>query len=68
LNAERTEFLNLVVDRLTEGGKVDPGIFYESPFTDLDDMGIAGIFARDQAQGIINNVRAMNEAVASSGS
>lgn len=64
LNADQAEFLDLIVDSLTESGIVDPASFYESPFTDLDDMGIAGIFNRDQAQQIIKIVRALNEAVA----
>lgn len=64
LNADQVEFLDMVVDSLTESGFVDPVSFYESPFTDLDDMGIAGIFSRDQAQEIIKIVRTLNEAVA----
>ncbi len=64
LNADQAEFLDLIVDSLTESGIVDPASFYESPFTDLDDMGIAGIFNRDQAQEIVKIVRALNDAVA----
>ncbi|WP_024716988.1 DEAD/DEAH box helicase family protein [Gluconobacter oxydans] len=64
LNADQTEFLDLVINSLTEAGYVDPASFYESPFTDLDDMGIAGIFDRDQAKEIIQIVRALNDAVA----
>lgn len=64
LNADQTEFLDLVINSLTEAGYVDPASFYESPFTDLDDMGIAGIFDRDQAKEIIRIVRALNDAVA----
>lgn len=64
LNADQAEFLDLVVDSLTESGIVDPATFYESPFTDLDDMGIAGVFTREQAQEIIKIVRSLNEAAA----
>ncbi|MCA0857282.1 DEAD/DEAH box helicase family protein [Phaeobacter italicus] len=64
LNADQAEFLDLIVDSLTESGIVEPASFYESPFTDLDDMGIAGIFDRDQAQEIIKIVRSLNNAVA----
>ncbi|WP_048852390.1 type I restriction-modification enzyme R subunit C-terminal domain-containing protein, partial [Komagataeibacter europaeus] len=64
LNADQTEFLDLVINSLTEAGYVDPASFYESPFTDLDDMGIAGIFDRDQAKEIIQIVRTLNDAVA----
>ena len=64
LNANQTEFLDLVIDSLTETGIVEPATFYESPFTDLDDMGIAGIFDREQTSEIIQIVRMLNAAVA----
>ena len=47
LSADQTEFLDAVIDSLTETGIVDPQSFYESPFTDLDDLGIAGLFDRE---------------------
>lgn len=47
-----------------EAGVMEPATFYESPFTDLDDMGIAGIFDREQTSEIIQIVRMLNAAVA----
>ena len=64
LNGNQTEFLNLVIDSLTETGIVEPATFYESPFTDLDNMGIAGIFDREQTSEIIQIVRMLNASVA----
>lgn len=64
LTADQTEFLDLVIDSLTESGFVEPQVFYESPYTDIDDMGIAGVFDRVQTQEIIKIVRALNDAVA----
>lgn len=64
LTADQTEFLDLVIDSLTESGFVEPQVFYESPYTDIDDMGIAGVFDRDQTQEIIKIVRTLNDAVA----
>ena len=64
LTADQTEFLDLVIDSLTESGFVEPQVFYESPYTDIDDMGIAGVFDRVQTQEIIKIVRALNNAVA----
>ena len=54
----------MVIDSLTESGFVEPQVFYESPYTDIDDMGIAGVFDRVQTQEIIKIVRTLNEAVA----
>jgi type I restriction enzyme R subunit len=62
LKADQTEFLDLIIDSLTESGIVEPQSFYESPFTDMDDMGIAGLFDRDQAAEIIRIVRTLNAA------
>ncbi len=64
LSADQTEFLDLVINSLTESGIVDPQVFYESPYTDMNDMGIAGMFDRGQTQEIIMIVRTLNDAVA----
>ncbi|WP_299928790.1 DEAD/DEAH box helicase family protein [uncultured Pelagimonas sp.] len=64
LSADQTEFLDLIIDSLTEGGIVEPAAFYESPFTDIDDQGIAGVFNREQAKKIVDIVRTLNETAA----
>src|SRR5690606_2618319 len=47
LSANQIEFLNMIIDHLTERGQMDPRLLYESPFTDLDPMGLAGMFGED---------------------
>jgi type I restriction enzyme, R subunit len=44
-SANQIEFLDLIVDYLTERGVMDPRRLYESPFTDLDDQGASGVFS-----------------------
>ncbi len=44
LNSNQIEFINLIIDHLTERGAMDPRRLYESPFTDFDDQGINGVF------------------------
>lgn len=44
LSADQIEFLNMIIDYLTERGIMDPRLLYESPFTDLDAMGVEGVF------------------------
>jgi type I restriction enzyme R subunit len=56
MTASQTEFMNLVIDHLTEQGALDPARFYQSPFTDIDAKGIAGVFAPTQIQRIIQAV------------
>ncbi len=64
LTAAQLEFLDLVIDSLTENGEIDPKAFYASPFTDLDDQGVSGLFDKEAAQEVISIVRRLNEAVA----
>lgn len=53
LNANQIEFINLIIDYLTERGAMDPRRLYESPFTDLDDQGISGLFPQADVQRIV---------------
>ena len=45
LSANQIEFVDLIIDYLTDRGIIDPRRLYESPFTDLDDLGVSGVFA-----------------------
>jgi len=54
LSANQIEFLNIVIDHLTERGAMDPRLLYESPFTDLNDMGIAGVFSDSEVTQVIS--------------
>lgn len=44
LTANQIEFLNMVIDYLTERGIMEPRRLYESPFTDLNALGVDGVF------------------------
>jgi type I restriction enzyme R subunit len=44
LTANQLEFVNLIVDHLTEHGLVEPARLYESPFTDVTPRGPDGLF------------------------
>ncbi len=60
LSADQLEFLDRIIDALSETGLVDPKNFYESPYTDIDSQGIVGVFPKDQAKQIIEIVRVLN--------
>ena len=42
--ANQIEFVNLIIEHLTDRGVMEPGRLYESPFTDLDVLGVEGVF------------------------
>lgn len=48
LNSSQIEFVNLIVDHLTEHGIVEPALLYESPFTDITPRGPDGLFSSSQ--------------------
>lgn len=54
LSADQIEFLNTIIDHLTERGEMDPGLLYESPFTDFNPMGLAGVFDKAAAGEVIS--------------
>ena len=60
LGANQIEFVNLIVDHLTEHGVMDAAMLYESPFTDLTPRGPDGLFSSaqvDELLAVIEQVR-----------
>jgi type I restriction enzyme R subunit len=51
--ANQVEFVNLIVDHLTEHGVMDPGRLWESPFTDKSQRGPEGIFSSTQVNQLV---------------
>ena len=61
LAANQVEFINLIVDHLTEHGAVKPERLYESPFTDLTPQGPDVLFSAadlDELMTVLDAVRA----------
>jgi type I restriction enzyme R subunit len=58
--ANQIEFVNLMIDHLTQRGWMEPSALYESPFTDISPRGVEGLFASkevDQLIGVLAGVR-----------
>ncbi len=53
LSANQIEFVNLMVDHLTEHGAMKPELLYESPFTDLNPQGPEGVFSSSQVDQLL---------------
>ena len=60
LTANQIQFVNLVVDYLTQAGWMSAAQLYESPFTDYSTKGVGGIFNSEQVTHlvrILDNIR-----------
>ena len=44
LGANQIEFLNLIIDHLTEHGSMEARLLYDSPYTDFSPRGVDGVF------------------------
>jgi type I restriction enzyme R subunit len=53
-SVNQMEFINIIIDHLTENGAMEPKRLYESPFTDLDDQGVGGLFPQADVVQIVN--------------
>lgn len=54
LRANQIQFLDEVVNHLTEHGTMEPARLYESPYTDLNPQGVDGIFNSQQVDELIS--------------
>ncbi len=62
LSANQIEFVNLVVDHLTEHGIVAPDRLYESPFTDITPRGPDGLFTSAELDELMQVLKTVREA------
>jgi type I restriction enzyme, R subunit len=53
LAANQIEFVNLIINQLTERGVVDPAALYSSPFTDLTSRGPEALFKPDEVDQLV---------------
>jgi type I restriction enzyme R subunit len=54
LSANQIEFINLIVNHLTEHGVMEAGLLYESPFTDISPQGPDGLFTSPQIDELLS--------------
>jgi len=54
LRANQIQFLDEVVNHLTEHGCMEPARLYESPYTDLNPQGVDGVFSTQQVDDLIS--------------
>jgi type I restriction enzyme R subunit len=52
-SSNQIQFINHVIDHLTQNGVMEPRLLYESPYTDLNPAGLDGVFGEQEAQNIV---------------
>ena len=60
LNANQIEFVTMIIDHLTQHGVMEPGLLYESPFTDLTPQGPDGLFDSDAVDNLVSVLETIN--------
>jgi type I restriction enzyme R subunit len=63
-SANQIEFVNLIVDYLTEHGVMDPALLYESPFIDRSPRGPEGLFSSEQVEQLVGVLRTIHDRAA----
>jgi len=61
LNSQQIRFIDTVINFLSVNGSIDPGMLFESPFTDINTNGLTGIFDINASQKIIQTINKINE-------
>jgi type I restriction enzyme R subunit len=61
LKADQMTFIQTIIAHLTKNGTIDPSMLFESPFTDMNDQGLMGVFDDASSHKIISIVERINE-------
>jgi type I restriction enzyme, R subunit len=61
MHPDQITFLNQIVDYLVKNGTMEPKVMFDTPFTHINDQGIAGVFDNDSSKKVIDLVRHINE-------
>lgn len=62
--ADQIEFVDMVIEHLTEKGTMDPGMLYESPFIDVAPEGPQQVFDFERTKKLVEVIRGLNESAA----
>ena len=59
--AIQIEFVNMVIEHLTNQGIMDPALLYEHPFIDVAPTGPEKLFDEEKVTRLFTKIRAINE-------
>ena len=63
-NSQQIRFVEMIIDRLTQGGVMEPGQLYDPPFTGLHYEGLDGAFGDSDADVIVGIIEGINSRAA----
>ncbi len=61
-NARQIEFIDLIIEHLTEKGTMDPRLLYESPFIDIASGGPEQVFDLERTRKLVEVITTLNDA------
>ncbi|ESU24362.1 type i site-specific deoxyribonuclease [Flavobacterium enshiense DK69] len=61
LRADQMTFIQKIISHLAQNGTIDPSMLFESPFTDVNDQGLLGVFDDGDAHKVISIIERINE-------
>lgn len=61
MSANQIQFINLIVDSLTENGIINPRSLFESPFTDIHSQGVTALFSDGIDKLLIDTINNIND-------
>ncbi len=59
-SSQQIRFVEMIIDRLTTNGAIDPGQLYEPPFTAMHHEGLDGVFADAEASELVAVIEGVN--------
>lgn len=60
LNVQQIRFIDTIINFLSVKGVIEPSMLFESPFTDINSNGVAGLFEAQMASKIISLIEGIN--------
>lgn len=59
-NSQQIRFIDKIINFLTVNGTIDPGMLFETPFTDINSKGLTGLFDDSVSREIIRVIERIN--------
>ena len=61
MHPDQITFLDQVVDYLVKNGMMEPKAMFDTPFTHINEQGVAGLFNEGESRKVIELVRHINK-------